>query len=78
MALRHGRYRIVGEAGSAEQRVMRDDYTPLRTTFEVALPLSESATLRRLPPNSALTLGDFEARIIERSASLPPIERVRP
>jgi hypothetical protein len=77
MALRHGRYRIVTTADTKE-RVVRDDYTPLRETSEVALALIESMPMRRLPTDAALTVADFEARIVARSSNLPRIERVRP
>ena len=71
MRLGHGRYRIVSDAASATERVLRDDGTALRDPLEVSLPINEADTRRRAAQVSeALTLTSFESQIIERSAAI--------
>lgn len=68
--LRHGRYRIVEDGGGAPERVVRDDYTPVRTMSDVARPLRE-APARAAAVIESVTLQEFETFVTERSAALP-------
>ncbi|MCX6953539.1 MAG: hypothetical protein NTV51_15420 [Verrucomicrobia bacterium] len=78
MRLRHGKYRIVGEAGTASERVMRDDGTPLKSATDVSAPLVEtSGANRAVTSNEALSLRNFEAQIETRSSELARKETVR-
>ncbi len=73
MRLGHGRYRIGAETGSTTERVLRDDRSPLRSVQEITAPLAETNRPRRSASSlaDALTLPEFEARIVERSSALP-------
>lgn len=70
--LRHGRYRVVADATSPAERIVRDDYTPLRAAADVVTPLGETTTpARAASPAPSLTLADFESQVTARSAALP-------
>jgi len=99
MRLRHGKYRIVGEGGGGsagaranaeaqggavgDERVWRDDGTPLRAVAEVGAVLGERAPAGAVPTaaaagagNGGLTVAEFEAQIAARSAQLPRKDEV--
>ena len=75
--LRHGRYRIVGEGGALSERVVRDDYSPVEATLDVAVPLAERSGPARAAAGGGMGLAEFEGRIAMRSAAFPRPERSR-
>lgn len=73
MRLGHGRYRLVTSPQLSDQ-IARDDFTPLRSLADVAVPLAErsnllGATLGGMPPSA------FETAILQRSAASPRLLR---
>jgi hypothetical protein len=76
--LRHGRYRIAASAESGAEHILRDDFTPLRSTTGVGTPLAEAGVpARAAAPATAMTLREFEAQIAERSAALTRVPASR-
>ena len=75
--LRHGRYRIVGEGGALSERVVRDDYSPVEASLDVAVPLAERSGPARAAAGGGMGLAEFEGRIAMRSAAFPRPERSR-
>lgn len=73
--LRHGRYRIVTDAGTGLEHVLRDDFTPLRSAAMVVQPLTDNASLPRGSLASlTLSLSDFEGQILQRTLQPVPTQ----
>ena len=77
VAMMHGRYPIVKEAGTGREYIARSNRMPLRAASEVALPMTDSGAAKtRLPmasPVEALSPGDFARQI--RAAVNPGYQR---
>lgn len=73
MRLRHGRYRILEEKTdeAVKERIVRDDYSALHAVEGVVAPLGEPGGPQVAALATALTLENFEAAILTRSAQLP-------
>ena len=66
VAIMHGRYRVERRASDGVELVRRDNGAPLRSTDDVALPMS--ALLPALAGGTAMTLADFENAILNQLA----------
>lgn len=80
MRLRHGRYRVVEENEGTEvkERILRDDYSALRSVEGVATPLGEHSGPQVAAYAMALTLENFETAVLARSAQLPSPSAAQP
>ncbi|MFM8338028.1 MAG: hypothetical protein ACKODK_20935 [Opitutaceae bacterium] len=77
VAVRHGRYRLLREAGGREF-VARDNAVPLTDVTQVVLPLAALPdVLRSASVAGALTPSAFEAAVIAELARTIPAARVR-
>ncbi len=67
VAMMHGRYPVMRDSATGRKYMAREDKMPLRTTAEVALPMTEGATATgpqsTPPPASALTPDEFIQRV---------------
>lgn len=62
----HGRYHVMTDAATQREYVMRDNQVPLTSTDEIPLPLESTAVTARVKSSTdALTLGAFEAQVVD-------------
>lgn len=77
VAVRHGRYRLLRDAGGREF-VARDNAVPLTDVAQVVLPLASLPdAIRSASVAGALTPATFEAAVIAELARTTPAARVR-
>lgn len=78
LRLRHGRYPVKTDPATGEQRIVRDDGSPLQTPADVNAPLAETRSTHSVSLSSALTVVDFERRVLAETArSTAQQDRVR-
>jgi hypothetical protein len=69
--LGHGRYRIVSDAVTSRERILRDNFEPLREVSLVSRTLSEpTGQLRAVSISEGVTLADFEAQVLQRAGTV--------
>jgi hypothetical protein len=69
VGLMHGRYRVEKDRPTARAYIARDDRVPLESEHDVQLPQRGARLTGQTPrPATALTVADFEAKIIEEAA----------